>query len=108
MNRTVAFIGILAIVVFGIVGVVVLVALDRDVSPLINFLGSVVPICIAAVVTFFGLQRVSEKQDKIARVVNGNTTRMLGAITGDTRLTQEQIEQISADNQALLGKTQNG
>lgn len=110
MNKTAAFLGILGFLAIGIAGAVILIALGRDAAVIVNFIGPTLAVIIAAALQLNGQQKVVEKQDAlqtqqdhIAKVVNGNTSKLISMIPTESLTAEEQaeIDRIAADNDKL-------
>lgn len=103
MNKTIVFLGILGFTIVGIAGVTVLLALGRDATPVIGFVGTTLTVVIAAALQLSSNQKIAQRQEHIAKSVNGNTTKLLGMIDKDKLTFDDQIAlgQIEADNNTL-------
>lgn len=103
MNKTIAFLGIIGLVIVGIAGVTVLIAIGRDATPIIGFIGTLLAVVVAAALQLNSNQKIAERQEHIAKSVNGNTTKLLGMIDQRNLSYDDQLAlgQIEADNAKL-------
>lgn len=110
MNKTLAFIGIIAIVLLGLAGVIVLMALSIEATPFITLFSTTIPIVITAAITIDGLSKIKEQQAvtqniavKTAKSVNGNTTALIGLASKNSLTIEEQeiIARAENDNRDL-------
>jgi ABC-type uncharacterized transport system ATPase component len=86
--------GLVAIIV---IGIVVLIAIGRDAQQVTTFAFIVLPVLITA--AGLGTLQVSNSQklDAIGKNVNGNSTKLIKAVTGERSLADGELESIQAD-----------
>lgn len=101
MNKTLAFLGIIAIVLLGFAGIVVLMIFNVDATIFIALFSTTLPIVITAAVTIDGLAKIKAEQAvtnevavKTAKSVNGNTTALI-ELASRNNLTYEEQETIA-------------
>jgi len=103
MNKTLAYIGIIAIVIVGLGGVIFLTAIGADPTAFITLFSTTLPIAITAGVSFYQLGQIKAQNTVIAKNVNGNTSKLLALVERDA-LTPDEAEivaRIENDNNEL-------
>lgn len=117
MNKTLAFLGILSIVLIGLAGAVILMVAKVDATAYITLFSTTLPIAITAAITIDGLSKIKAQQEatqavavKTAKSVNGNTTALIelaskNALSYDE---QETIARAENDNRDLAAAINGG
>lgn len=106
MNKTLAYLGVVAIVIVGLAGAAVLAAMGIDTASFIALFSTTLPIVITAGVSFYGLERIKEQNEKISKNVNGNTSTLLSLIQRDA-LTPDEAQAVAVienDARELVAK----
>lgn len=110
MNKTLAFLGIIAIALIGLAGVVILMLFKVDATAFIAMFSTMLPIVITAAITIDGLSKIKEQQAvtqevamKTAKSVNGNTTALIELATKNNLTYEEQeiVARVENDNRDL-------
>ena len=103
MNKTAVFLGIVCLVIVGIAGATLLIAIGRDATPIISFIGTVLAVVIGAALQLNSNAKIAERQEHIAKVVNGNTSALIGMVD-ETALTpgkRAELASIKDNNERL-------
>lgn len=117
MNKTLAFLGIIAIALIGLTGVVILMINKVDATAFIAMFSTMLPIVITAAITIDGLSKIKEQQAvtqevamKTAKSVNGNTTALIELATKNNLTLEEQevVARVENDNRDLAAAIAGG
>ena len=100
MNKTIAYVGIIAVVIIGLAGAFFLTAIGIDAGQFIGLFTTTLATAITAAVTLYGLQQVKDQSAKIGRSVNGNTSRLISLIQRDALTPAEAEEVARIENEA--------
>lgn len=98
----VILVGVIAgLVAIFAIGIVVLIAIGRDAQQVTTFAFIVIPVVITA--AGLGTLQVNnaQKLDAIGKNVNGNSTKLIKAVTGERPLATGELEAIQADVDTL-------
>ena len=95
------YLGVIAIVVVGLTGTIVLSAIGADSTGFITLFSTTLPIAITAGVTFSGLDKLKSQQNLIANNVNGNTTKLIEYARSNPNVDAFELSQIIEANNNL-------